>query len=473
MNATGTNTDDRERRRGDGEPDLVGARVRGDDVVLAHLDVAYDVLSHDDRVVDQNADREREAEQRHRVEGESEGPHRHERREHGHRKRQTGDHRGAPRVQKQEHHEHGEQRALDERLLDVAHRMAHPLARILHLGELHIGGQRFLQLFHLRLNRGGHLRRAVALRLEDLDPNRLLAVEERHRARLFGSIVDVRDLIQADQLSAAFGDDEIAEVRGVLEAAAQPDQLLLQVAVQPSNGRREILLSERGDHLGDAHPRRLEIRGTQLDDHVALHFTHDVHLRDPGDRAQLARESGIGDAREHRSGSGRRREHEREHRRFRWIEASEDRLLHLRRQILALRRDRIAHILRRLLDRLLEVEEERALREPVDGEARGLVAIESADAPHRILDRLHDLALDLRRRCTGIRDRQSDDRRLNVRELIGVEIEQSRASERDERHHCGDGDDRPLDREVGDEHVVLLPACSALSECPPADRRQR
>ena len=53
--------DDRERRRRHGEPDFVGALVRGAHVVGAHLDVSHDVLAHDDRVVDQNADRERQA----------------------------------------------------------------------------------------------------------------------------------------------------------------------------------------------------------------------------------------------------------------------------------------------------------------------------------------------------------------------------------------------------------------------------
>ena len=102
--------DDRERRRRDRQADLVGALVRRGVVVLAHLDVAHDVLAHDDRVVDQDADRQRQAEQRHRVEREAEGPHRDERGQHRDRQRQAGDDRRAPRVEEQEHDEHGEQR---------------------------------------------------------------------------------------------------------------------------------------------------------------------------------------------------------------------------------------------------------------------------------------------------------------------------------------------------------------------------
>ena len=66
--------DDRERRRRDGEADLVGALARRRVVVLPHLHVAHDVLAHHDRVVDQDADREREPEQRHRVQREAERP---------------------------------------------------------------------------------------------------------------------------------------------------------------------------------------------------------------------------------------------------------------------------------------------------------------------------------------------------------------------------------------------------------------
>ena len=73
--------DDGERRREHGEPDLVGALLRGAVVVFPHLQVAHDVLAHDDRVVDQQADRERQREQRHGVHGEVEHPHDEERRD--------------------------------------------------------------------------------------------------------------------------------------------------------------------------------------------------------------------------------------------------------------------------------------------------------------------------------------------------------------------------------------------------------
>ena len=96
---------DRERRRGDGETDLVGAFVRRRHVILTQLDVPYDVLAHHDPVVDEDTDRQRETEQRHGVERETERPYRDERRQHRDRQRQSRDHRRSPRVQEHEHHQ--------------------------------------------------------------------------------------------------------------------------------------------------------------------------------------------------------------------------------------------------------------------------------------------------------------------------------------------------------------------------------
>ena len=114
MNAIGTNTATIENVvAATARPISSVPFARRGEVVLAHLDVPDDVLAHDDGVVDQDADRERQAEQRHRVQREAERQHGDERREHRDRQRQTGDDRRAPRVEEQEHDEHGEQRALD------------------------------------------------------------------------------------------------------------------------------------------------------------------------------------------------------------------------------------------------------------------------------------------------------------------------------------------------------------------------
>ena len=111
--------DDRERGRHHREADLVGAVARGVGVALAQRQVAHDVLAHDDGVVDQQADAQRQRHQRQEVEREAEGVQRDEGGDHRDRQREAGDDRAAPAVQEQEHDQHGEQAALDDRVLDA------------------------------------------------------------------------------------------------------------------------------------------------------------------------------------------------------------------------------------------------------------------------------------------------------------------------------------------------------------------
>ena len=78
--------------------------------------------------------------------------------------------------------------------------------------------------------------------------------------------------------------------------------------------------------------------------------------------------------------------------------------------------------------------------------------VDPADGGDRLLDRLDDLPLHRLRGGAGVEDGDPDDRLLDVGELVGVQVEQRGDAERHQRHHRGDGDDRALDREIGDEH---------------------
>ena len=192
--------DDGERRRRDGEADLVGPFVRRGHVVGAHLDVPHDVLAHDDRVVDENAYRERQAQQRHRVEGEAEHQQRDERRKHRHRERESGDHRRSPRIQEEEHDEHREQRAFDERLFHVADRVANAHAGVAHDLDPRPGRHEPLQAVDARPHAVGHGRRAVLARLHDVETDRLTPAVERGRQRLRGPRLDAGHLAERDEL---------------------------------------------------------------------------------------------------------------------------------------------------------------------------------------------------------------------------------------------------------------------------------
>jgi hypothetical protein len=107
------------------QADFVGAVVGGLQVALAHAEVAHDVFAHHDRVVDQQADAQRQRHQGQEIEREAEELHRDEAGHHRDRQRQAGDDGAAPRVQEQEHDQHGQQRAFDDGALDVVELALH------------------------------------------------------------------------------------------------------------------------------------------------------------------------------------------------------------------------------------------------------------------------------------------------------------------------------------------------------------
>ncbi len=211
--------------------DLGGPLVRRGPVILALLDVADDVLADDDGVVDQDADGQRQAEQRHRVQGEAEGPHRDERGQHRDRQRQAGDDRRAPRVQEHEDDEDGQQRRL--RPARSARRPPSwstrgPVSRA--TTNSTPGGSDALIAVHLLADPGADVGGAGAVGLDDVDADRVAAVELGRRARLLGGVLGEGDVAEPDQAPAALGHDQPGEVGRLVQAAAQPDGALGRAA---------------------------------------------------------------------------------------------------------------------------------------------------------------------------------------------------------------------------------------------------
>ena len=115
---------DGQRRRRNGEPDLVGSFLGCAIVVFPHLDVSNDVLAHYDGIVDEEADRERQRQQRHGVHCEAEQPHDEERRDDRHGQRQPGNDSRPPRIQEQIDDRDSEQCSKHDRVLHVGERLA-------------------------------------------------------------------------------------------------------------------------------------------------------------------------------------------------------------------------------------------------------------------------------------------------------------------------------------------------------------
>src|SRR5439155_5939764 len=230
-----------------------------------------------DGVVDENTDGERQPEQRHRVEREAEDRQRSKRREHGYRQRQTGDHRRAPRVEEEEHDQHGQDRAHEQRLFHVAHGVAHAYAGVANDLDARAWRQCLLQTGDSRSNPVAHRRRAELARLHDVQTYRLHAVEQRRRFRFGSARLDVGNLTQRDQLPISLTDNELTEVLRSFEAALQPDRALLQRRIHLTDGCGEILRPERRHYLIDADAGRGQIVGTNVDVELRAVATDDIH----------------------------------------------------------------------------------------------------------------------------------------------------------------------------------------------------
>ena len=121
----------RQEHRNDGksgrqhrQANLLCAIHRSEVACFAHLHMAHDVFAHHDRIVDQQPDTERQRHQRDHVDGEAEQVHEEEGADDGNRQRQPGNHGGAPRVEKQEHDQHRQHRAFNQRFANICDRHA-------------------------------------------------------------------------------------------------------------------------------------------------------------------------------------------------------------------------------------------------------------------------------------------------------------------------------------------------------------
>ena len=307
-----------------------------------------------------------------------------------------------------------------------------------------------MQLLNARANFVAHVGSAVTFRLLDVDADGLLVVEERQRARLLRSVAHLGHIAKSRGDTVAFRHHELRELLRVLEASLEADRPFVHRTSHPSNGRGQILEGQRLHDLTDAdagalHPRRVELHGE-----FALHLAAHRHFGDASDRAQFARDRGIGETREFSLAQRRAGQRERDDRSVRIVELLDDRLLHLYRQVRALGGDRIAKILRCFGEILAELE-----LDDDEGEAieRGAVdVLHAANGGDLLLNGIEDFLLHTIGRRARIWNADGHHRWGNVGELIGLELEEREQAKHGQCHHRHDGDQRLLDREIRDEH---------------------
>ena len=113
---------------------------------------AFDILDHDDGIVDEQADREHEPEQSQRVDREAEDVEHPEGAEQHDRDGNSGDQRGAPALQEDEHDEDDEGHRLGEGLHHLDDGQADEVGRIVGISDVIAGRHRRLDTGHLGLH---------------------------------------------------------------------------------------------------------------------------------------------------------------------------------------------------------------------------------------------------------------------------------------------------------------------------------
>ena len=230
---------------------------------------------------------------------------------------------------------------------------------------MHSLRQAFLDAGDRLVHRIGDAGGARLLGLGDVEAHGVAAVVESERALLGGAVAHVGDLAEADDPVAAMAQHELCKIFRPFQAAAQTDRLLGEVAVDPPYRRRQVLRLHRRDDIGHGEPGGREIGRPYVDRNFAVHVPRHLHLGDAGQAAELAGDAGIGQqgqlGRRHAVGG----QHERHDRQVVGIEFPQQRLFHLRRQVVADAREGVTHVLARLVGVLAEDELDGDQREAI------------------------------------------------------------------------------------------------------------
>ncbi len=95
---------------------------------------------------------------------------------------------------------------------------------------------------------------------QNVESDRLAAVEERGRPRFLGTVPHIGNIGQPNQPPLALCNHQTPELRRCIETALEPDRSLLELRVEPSNRRGQVLSLQSLYDIADADARRLQRR---------------------------------------------------------------------------------------------------------------------------------------------------------------------------------------------------------------------
>ncbi len=356
--------DDGQRDRDHGEADFVGGLQRRAIGRLAHPHMAHDVLDLDDGVVDQNAGRQRNREEADEVERKSQDVHRPERREDRQRQRDRGDDGGPDVAQEQKHDDDGEDRALEQGrdrgfviAFGVLHRGVDQFQVDIGIGRL----QRVDPLLHRRRNH--HV--AGALRALDAERHHRLAVEAGEGAAVGDGVGDGAEIVQPHFAAAEQRDHGSRQIVQRLGAGQGADRLVVLADLGAAAGEVDIGAAQALADIDGGQPRGLQPVGIERDQDLALDTADALDLGDAAHALQRAFDDVVDEigqllgrlARRDRGiGDDRQADH---------VDALDQRLGDVLRQVGAHPGDGVLDVVQRAVGVGLERELDRGQRQPV------------------------------------------------------------------------------------------------------------
>ena len=287
--------DQRDRRRDDGEEDLLGAFDAGLLGRHAAFDADVDVLGHHDGIVDHQPDREHHGQHRQHVDREPGDVHQEERADERDRDHDARDERHAPVAQEEEDDDDDQDEGLVDGLSHLVDRGADEARVVEPVGGHHVVRQVFLHRLHALVNRIGDVD-VVGSRLGDHhDAHHRDAVHLHVAARILGAQFGASHVAQADDAVGGFAYDQVVELLRGVHQPHRADRQLGGVAFDAARGKLYVfavegVLDVHGRNAVSGHLGRVEPQA-----HRVAFLTPYLHAADVVDRLQLLLDRQVGD----------------------------------------------------------------------------------------------------------------------------------------------------------------------------------
>ena len=351
-------------------------------------------------------------------------------------------------------------------MLHLVDGLADEQALVEAVGDVQPLGQAGADALHLRLHPLGHAERIGGGLPQYAQADADLAVDAVFAARVLGRDLHLRHVAQqhmrplrraeADALRAR--DDKGAELLGPAHPRVGAHRQLARAGIQAAAGQLHILAPDGVLHVLHGQAARGQRLAVQPDAHgeapLALdddlgHAIHDrqpVHEAAPGDVGDLHAAVAVGTQRDPEDGPGVA------------IHLGHHRLVRRLGQPGQGAGHAVAHVVGRRVHVAVQLE--------LDHHLRALVAalrgdgLDALDARHRAFDQLGDLGVHHRRAGADIGGRHLHHRRVDLRQLADRHGEEARHAQHDQQQGNDGGEDRSLDRKVGQAHDTGLPAPS-------------